>query len=225
MKKTGFCIPAVVLALCQVLSSTAFAQSAKAKQTPARSVDVSKVFGFYDIYLRLPAAERDGFRMIYRLRTGEGGSIRPQLAYALGNVRTPIEVTSAGQIITMPDLNMFRNGKVEIAAGQPRGSINMDLEPVVPLARSISVNDAQNPISDYARAVSRAGPLAAFAPKLNGLAFQGVSSGEVIFGDGRRVSLSGSNNSVTFRPSLPAMRGATSLVFPSAPSSAEFVQQ
>jgi hypothetical protein len=209
-----------------IFSAPAFAQTsaAKVKQNPARSVDVNKLFRFYDMYLRLAPQERDGFSMNYQIRSRETAG-RPQLAYVLGGVRTPIDVAANGQILTMPDLNMFRSGKVEIAAGQPSGSISMDLKPVVSLSRTIPLSATQDPINDYAGAVRRAGPLGAFAPKINGLTFKGVASGEVVFADGRRIGLPQGNGGVIFRPALPAMRGAVSLSFPTIPSAVDFAQQ
>jgi hypothetical protein len=195
----------------------------KAKQTPARSVEVKKVFGYYDIYLRLPRADRDGFRMSYLLNPSQA-STRPQMTYVLGSIRTPIEIAPNGKVLTMPDADMFANGKIEIGAGQPSTSITLDLEAVVPLSRAISVGDASNPINDYAVAVRRAGPLVLLAPKLTGITFKGVSSGEAIFPDGRRVSLAPGTGGVVFRPALPALRGAVSLAFPVQPIAAEFAR-
>jgi hypothetical protein len=196
-----------------------------AKQNPSRSIEVKKVFGYYDIYLRLPPQERDGFAMSYILRARDSATSRPQMNYVLGNTRTPIQIAPNGKILTLPDANMYANGKVEIPAGQPGASIGMDLEAIIPLARNISAADAANPVNDYAAALRRAGPLGLIAPKLTGITFKGVTSGEAVFGDGRRTALGrGEGGGVVFRPALPAMRGVTNLVFPAQPASAEFAK-
>ncbi len=227
MLKFACYLSATAFALGAIVSSPVRSQAVgtKAKQAQARSIEVKKVFGFYDIYLGLPVSDRDGFAMAYQLRSRDGANVRPQMSYILAHVRTPIEVAANGRIITMPDLNMYRSGRVEIAAGQPSGSITMNIEPIMALSRTIAVSGAQNSINDYASAVRRAGPLAAFAPKLNGITFKGVASGEAVLADGRRVALPIGNGGVVFRPSVPGVRGATTLTFPNVPSAAEFAQQ
>ncbi len=223
MFKTNILAHVVAIVTLAVATTPAFAQTAPAKENPARSVDVKKVFGYYDLYLRLPPQERDGFAMTYNLN-GRGGTVPSQMNYRLGNVRTPIQIAPTGRILTMPDVNMYQRGKVEIAAGQPSASVTMNLEAIIPLARTIRVADASNPVNDYSAAVRRAGPLAMLAPKLTGITFRGVSSGEAVFADGRRVALTPSERGVVFKPGLPTLRGATSLVFPTQPTSAEFAQ-
>jgi hypothetical protein len=211
-----------IIGFSALAPSMALAQN-NGKQTPARSVDVKKVFGYYDIYLRLPPLERDGFRMSYILNRRDG-SPRPALNYALGNTRIPIQIAQNGKVVTMPDANMFSNGKVEIPAGQSSLSISMNLEAVVPLARTISTSDAANPLNDYAAALRRAGPLGLIAPKLTGITFKGVANGDAVFADGRRAALETSASGVVFRPLQPTMRGATALVFPAQPIAAEFAR-
>ena len=193
------------------------------KQTPARSVPVKKLFQFYDIYLGLPADGRDGFRLDYGI-IGGAGAARPQMAYVLGNVRTPVEFAPTGRILNLPDLNMLNNGRIDIAANQPRSGISLNLEPIIPLSRSISVASATNPITDYAAAMRRAGPLAAFAPKLKAIKFKGGSGGEAIFTDGRRTALPIVGGAAVFEPSRPALRGAVSLSFATPPTDAGFSQ-
>jgi hypothetical protein len=220
MKTVQICAYLTAISFLGLIPSGSSAQS-EGKQRPARSIEVSKVFGYYDVYLRLPAQGRDGFKMVYSLNTRQTG-VRPQLNYALGSVRTPIEVAPSGKILTMPDANMFQNGKVEIAAGQPSASINLDLEAIVPLSRTISVADATNPISDYAAAIRSAGPLGMLAPKFKGIIFRGTTGGEVVFSNGRRLTLPVTPRGVLFQPSAPTMRGAATLSFASAPTSVEF---
>ncbi len=198
------------------------AQSA-AKQTPARSVPVKKVFPFYDIYLGLPAQGRDGFGMEYIL-SGGAGSARPQMSYVLGNVRNALEIGPTGRILNMPDLAMLNTGRIEIAANQPRSGISMNLVPILPLSRVIGVPSATNPLTDYAAAVRRAGPLAAFAPKLAKIKFIGGTGGEATFADGRRIALPIIGGGAVFQPTSPALRGAVSLSFSTAPTDAQFAE-
>lgn len=222
MKIAVFCASLSAFGLALLGPSITLAQSS-AKQTPTRSIEVKKVFGYYDMYLRLPPQDRDGFRMGYMLNARDGG-VRPQFTYVLGTVRTPVQVAPNGKILTMPDATMLRDGRVEIAAGQPSGSVSMDLEAIVPLSRSISVADASNPVNDYIAAVGRAGPLSLLAPKLPAILFKGGVGGQAVFADGRRVALPSAPGGVRFQPNAPAMRGAVSLTFTAPPTAAEFAR-
>jgi hypothetical protein len=214
--------PAIVFCFALIFGGPALGQASKSKERPERTIEADKLFPYYGLYLDLPPQGRDGFAMRYRLIAREGLG-RPQLFFVLGAARTPIEVSPTGRILTMPDLNMYRNGKVFIPAGQPAASINLDIDALVPLSRAISIADAVNPINDYAAATRRAGPLALLAPKLNSVRFTGGSGGEAILANGRRIPLpTAPEGGVLFTPSAAAMRGATSLAFTTAPTSVNF---
>jgi hypothetical protein len=216
------CAPVFAFLFVSALAAPALAQTAPAKSSPERLIDVKKVFPFYDVYLGIPAADRDGFTMTYRVVSRDSNA-RPQLFYQLGTARTPIGITPSGVITTLPDANMLRNGKVYKPAGQPSGGINLDIQPVVPLAQTITASAATNPLRDYDAAKRRAGPLALMAPRISTIRFVGVSGGEAIMGDNRRVALPAApNGGVLFTPSSASMRGLVSLSFPSAPTSAVF---
>jgi len=203
------------------LVSTAQAQTALGEGV--RQVPVKKLFPYFDLYLGLPPQDRDGFHLEYLVKSSET-SVRPRMVYSLGSVRTPIQFDSKGKILTMPDMTMLQQGKVEVPASSPRGEIELNLEPVVPLSRTIPANAVSNSITDYAKAISRAGPLTLAIPKLTGIAFKGVASGQVVFADGRKVSLPVERGLPVFRPSQPTMRGAVSLEFPAVPSQAQFAR-
>jgi hypothetical protein len=205
------------------LSLVLTAQAETASSNGARQIPVKKLFPYYDLYLGLPPQDRDGFYLEYLIKSSET-NVRPRMVYALGSVRTPIQLDSKGKILTMPDLNMLRQGKVEVPASAPPGRIMLNLEPVVPLGRTIPANAVSNSVADYTKAIGRAGPLALAIPKLTGIAFKGVASGQVVFADGRKVSLPVEGGIPVFRPSQSAMRGAVSLEFPTVPSQAQFAR-
>lgn len=198
---------------------TAHAQSGSSEGV--RQVPVKKIFPYYDLYLSLPPQDRDGFYLEYLIQA-EGANVRPRMVYTLGSVRTPLQLDSRGKILTMPDMTMLRKGKVEVPTATPSGRIVLNLEPVVPLARSIPASVVANSVTDYSKAIGRAGPLALAVPKLTGIAFKGVSSGQVVFADGRKAALPVERGAPVFRPNQAAMRGAISLEFPAVPSQAEF---
>lgn len=205
------------------LSMVLTAQAQTASSEGVRQLPVKKLFPYYDLYLGLPPQDRDGFYLEYLIKSAET-NIRPRMVYALGSVRTPIQLDSKGKILTMPDMTMLRQGKVEVPSSSPQGEILLNLEPVVPLSRTIPANAVSNSVTDYAKAIGRAGPLAIAIPKLTGIAFKGVASGQAVFADGRKVSLPVERGLPVFRPSQPTMRGAVSLEFPTVPSQAQFAR-
>lgn len=216
-------ISAVLGATLAAFGLASAAQAQTATTAGVRQVPVKKLFPYYDLYLSLPPQDRDGFNLEYLLKS-EGSNARPRLVYALGSVRTPIQLDARGKILTMPDLTMLRQGKVEVPTASPPGGIVLNLEPVVPLARTIPASAVANPVNDYSKAIGRAGPLSLAIPKLTGITFKGVASGQVVFADGRKLALPVEGGSPVFRPNQSTMRGAVNLEFPSVPSQAEFAR-
>lgn len=184
-----------------------------------RQVLVKKLFSYYDLYLALPPQDRDCFSLEYLIQSSRT-HVRPRMVYALGAVRMPIQLDSNGKILTLPDMARLRQGKVEVPASAPPSRIVLNLEPVVPLGRTIAVSAISVSVTDYAKAIRR--PLALAVPKLTGIAFKGVPAGQVVYADGRTAFLPVEDGIPVFRPSQSAMRGAVSLEFPAVPSQAEF---
>lgn len=213
------------LALSAALAAFGLTCSAQAQSggESVRQIPVKKLFPYYDLYLSLPPLDRDGFTLDYLVKA-EASNVRPRMVYALGLARTPLEFDARGKVLNMPDMAMLRQGKVEVPATAPAGRIILSLEAIVPLARTIPASAAANPVLDYSKAIGRAGPLALAIPKLTGIAFKGVNSGQVVFADGRRVSLPVEGGAAVFRPNVAAMRGAVTLEFPSVPREAEFAR-
>ena len=211
----GFSIAALSLVL------TAQAQTASGEAV--RQVPIKKLFPYYDLYLSLPPQDRDGFYLEYLIQSS-GANVRPRMFYALGSARTPVQIDSKGKILNMPDMAMLRQGKVEIPASAPAGRITLNLEPVVPLGRTIAASAVSNSVTDYAKAIGRAGPLSLAIPKLTGIAFKGVPSGQVVFADGRKAALPVEGGKPVFRPTQSSMRGVVSLEFPAVPTYAEFAR-
>lgn len=219
-------IPTNTILLGLSLAALSLVLTANAQTTPGegvRQVPVKKLFPYYDFYLSLPTQDRDGFYLEY-LVLSPRADVRPRMFYAFDSVRTPVQIDSNGKILNMPDLTMFRQGKLEVPASAPPGRIVLNLQPVVPLGRTIPAIAVANSVTDYAKAIGRAGPLALAIPKLTGIAFRGVPAGQVVFAGGRKASLPVEGGIPVFRPSQSSMRGAVSLEFPAVPSQAEFAR-
>lgn len=219
-------IPTNTILLGLSLAALNLVLTANAQTAPSegvRQVPVKKLFPYYDLYLGLPTQDRDGFYLEY-LVLSPGADVSPRMFYAFGSVRTPVQIDSNGKILNMPDLTMLRQGKLEVPASAPLGRIVLNLQPVVPLGRTIPAIAVSNSVTDYAKAIGRAGPLALAIPKLTGIAFKGVPAGQVVFADGQKISLPVEGGIPVFRPSHETMRGAVSLEFPAVPSQAEFAR-
>ena len=219
-------ILSVLICATSLAGVNAYAQASTPQANKAekpRQIPVKKMFSYYDMYLSLPPKERDGFSLNYIVRS-EQPNARPRMDYVQGATRTPIELNSRGQVLNLPDLSTFKNAVIEVPASAPRGSITLNLEPTIALAKTIPVQAVDNCVSDYARAVSRMGPAALVIPKLKGVSFKGVSTGRAVLADGRKIALPQEAKFLVFRPSDPNFKMATHLEFDVVPTSVGFTK-
>jgi hypothetical protein len=219
-------LTAVLMCATSLAGFSAYAQASTPQANKAekpRQIPVKKMFSYYDMYLSLPPKERDGFSLNYIVKS-EQPNARPRMDYVQGATRTPIELNSRGQVLNLPDLSTFKNAVIEVPASAPRGSITLNLEPTIPLAKTIPVQAVDNSVSDYARAVSRMGPAALVIPKLKGVSFRGVSTGRAVLADGRKIALPQEAKFLVFRPADPNFKTATHLEFDVVPTSVGFTK-
>jgi hypothetical protein len=192
---------------------------------PEKSFKVRQAFQFWNIYLEMPPAAKDGFKLLYKLSSNQ--SNLPEIFFVHNNRRTRVNTNSHGFVTNPPDLETWRNGTLEIPGTRPEGSrisLTLDAVPQIPLGQNIQVSTVNNAIADLKSAMNRAGPVALVIPKQESIVFKGVQTGFAIFADGRRIALERQDGGLIFSPQKREMRGATSLNFPIAPSSAEFAR-
>ena len=188
-----------------------------------KSIKVSQAFQFWNIYLEMPPAAKDGFKLLYKFTSNI--TPLPELFFVHENRKTRVNTNSNGFVTNPPDINMWRNGIIEIAGGRPQGmrfSLSLDAVPQIQLGTNISVIAVKNSIDDLKSAMNRAGPVALVIPKQESLVFKGVQSGFAVFPDGRRIALGHQFGGLIFSPNKREMRGALSLNFPNPPASVEF---
>jgi hypothetical protein len=221
LHQIGHLVLAVTLGLLAPLQS---ASAESAKSDAPRQIEAKKAFPYMDRYLALPAETRDGLRLTYTMTTRDGAPL-PRMFYVMGNQRTPLLVATDGTVLNPPDLAFLTSGMLEIQSQQRRGSINLNILPVIPLSRTIAVTSVNNALGDYASAVRQAAPAAIgfMLPRMKGVTFSGVQSGYAIFPDGRRTALSRTRNGLSFEPNAANMRGAVTLAFEQTPSVALFL--
>jgi len=185
-----------------------------------KSVDAKKVFPYLDAYLKLPAAERSRFRLTY-LFTRDGKPLAAPVWLIDGAAKTPIPLRGDGAAARLPTLAQLDGAKVQIDVEEGvKLGVHMIMEPTLAPAADL---DARELAAAYAQCTvgikKSLGILAMAMPKLSGVVFVGVPSGEAELADGRRVPLPVVKGAVTFMPS--ALPGARVLHFPKAPSRVE----
>lgn len=196
-----------------------------------RVIRASQVFQFWDKYLTLPAHIRDGFKLLYTLRSRTGSL--PELYLVNGNQRTLIRTDRNGVVLNPPDLENFRRAIVEgpnfgTSKAKSKGSgisVNLDIEPIIPLGRNIAVSSITNALDDYREGMRMAGgPAAVMAPRFTSITFKGAQSGEVHFADGRHIPLLRQDDGLVFSANAANARGAVNLAFNTVPNKAEYAR-
>jgi hypothetical protein len=185
-----------------------------------KSVDAKKVFPYLDAYLKLPPAERSRFRLSY-LFLRDGKPLAAPVWLVDGAARTPIPLRADGAAARLPTLAQLDGAKVEIDVepGTKLG-VHMVMEPAMAPAAEMDARDLAAAYAQCATGIKKSlGILAMAMPKLQGLLFVGVPSGEAELADGRRVPLPVVKGVVGFNPA--AMPGAKTLRFPRAPGRVE----
>jgi hypothetical protein len=176
---------------------------------------------FYERYLLLPSATRDGFVMRYTLHSANGGP-PPAVTLIRDGRRTPMILGPGGRITPPADLASLRATQISVAG---RARLTLDLIPLLLLSRRVAVASINNALGDYRDAIRAAGPLALAAPRLRGVSFPGVANGQAELADGRLVALPRDQaGDVVFRPGDRAMRGAVAVVFSAVPGRVAFSQ-
>ncbi|MCU0881524.1 MAG: hypothetical protein MUF14_02520 [Hyphomonadaceae bacterium] len=205
-----------------VLASTGWSGLAAAQsRDAARERPLADALPFYERYLQLPASTRDGFVMQYSLLGQDGGQV-PAVTLIRDGRRTPLQLGPGGRLTPPSDLATLRATRVSVAG---RASLTMNLVPVIPLSRRVPVAAVNNALGDYRDALRAAGPMALAAPRLRGVAFPGVASGQAELADGRLIALPRDRaGDPVFRPDDRAMRGAVAIVLPAVPTRVEFSQ-
>jgi hypothetical protein len=185
-----------------------------------RLVPAKKVFPYLDAYLKLPPGERSRFRLSY-LFSRDGKPLTAPVWLLDGASKTPIPLRPDGAAARLPTLAQLGSAKVEVdvEAGTKLG-VRMVMEPLATPAVEMDARDLAAAFAQCQTGIRKSlGILAMAMPKLQGVAFVGVPSGEAELADGRRVALPLVKGVVSFSPA--AMPTAKTLRFPKAPSRVE----
>ena len=193
------------------VAAFALAGPARAEE---RLVPAKKVFPYFDAYLRIPPAKRSRFSLADVLVKD-----RPTAMWLVdGQQRTPVPVSAEGRLLRLPTAAQWESGQVAISG--PTGAkygVALKLEALVSPAAEMDAATLAAAVAQANDGIKTAMGVASLViPKIDGVTFQGVTAGEVIYADGRRAALPVVKGAPTFEPGKQA--GAKTLKFAKAPS-------
>jgi hypothetical protein len=195
-----------------VLLGLAAAIAAAPAAAAGKQVDAKKVFPYLDAYLKLPAADRSRFRLAYYFRR-DGKPLAAPVWLVDGAARSPIPLRADGFAERLPSLAQIDRAKVEVEVEEgAKLGVSMEMEPTLAPAAMLDARELAAAFAQCETGTKKAlGILAMAAPKLKGMVFHGVPSGEVEFADGRRAPLPMVNGRPVFSPaSTPPPRPCVS---------------
>ncbi len=185
-------------------------------------VDLNKVFAHLDAYWKTPPAQRNRFTVVYRMGKAGGGAVPGLKVWIVqGARRTPLAIGADGRPDRLPTLDEFEHAKLALDA--PKGTrfaVGLTLEPLERPAQEMDAQDLAIAASQAAAAVRKAqGPLGLALGTEDQVYFAGVTSGEAVWPDGRRLALPVRKGMPVFDTS--ALKGVRTLRFPHAPTQVE----
>ena len=182
-----------------------------------RLVDPKKVFPYLDAYLRIPPAKRSQFTVAYRLVKD-----RPTGLWLVeGQQRTPIPLAADGKMLRLPTAGQLEHAQLLISGpDKAKYGVNLNIEPLATPAQEMDAATLHAAVTQGAEGMKgAAGAIGFMVPRLKGVMFMGVASGEAVFADGRRTPLPMQKDAPFYEPAkLP---GVKTLRFPKAPTRME----
>ena len=166
-----------------------------------QTLPAAKVFPFLDVYLGLPASERDHFRMEYSI-TGDGPPANAHLLLKRASGDAPLTLGAEGQILTQPSLADLKSAQVVMTT--PKGThygIALRLVASEAPAQTLDVAPLKTGI-DQARIAAKkaAGLMSMMVPDFETVCFIGAGSGQAVLADGKTTPLK-----VSAPPSAPKL--------------------
>ncbi len=202
------------------------AQQDLAPPETARSVELSRVFPFWQDYLALPEDERDAFSMVYRFSTvtepPEGGEWRFWTDTGGGPERLVLDPTGAA--IPPQDAEFGPDERLITDAPEGGVAVAMALRPIGALRDTYAVDDLERATAQANTAIrSMMGLRALVMPRLDTVqfVFDGPAPDAVLVAEdgSERELMSVYENTITFAPRDRAHRNAVELRFGGAPVS------
>ena len=186
----------------------AVAPAASAQSTPApgrKTVEVGKVFPYFDRYLRLPAAERDRFSMAYYWSRDGKPLTGPVAVLVDGPNRVPITAGPNGRVERLPTLAQIAAKRPLTFEGLPAATklnLSLSIEPTLRPAAELPAPELAAAVAQASRGAKKAAGMMRLAmPKLDAVRLVGAQGAEVVTADGRALPLPVEKGVPVFRPS------------------------
>lgn len=204
------------LALATLAVGPAFAADAP-KTFPAK-----KMFPFLDLYLGIPPADRTRFTLAYYLRSnGKPATGVVLTLISASGVRSTIPVGADGRLLKTPSIADLKDGQIGIEKSNPAAKfqLSMEMQAVTRMAEVLPAADLAAAVTQCNAAIkAKAGVIGFAAPKIEQVAFPGLTGGTAVFADGRTAALPLYKGMPAWDPA--ALSGVASLKFARAPSRA-----
>ena len=187
-----------------------------------KTVPAKKMFPFLDLYLGIPPADRTRFTLAYYLRSNG----RPATGVTLtlisaSGARSTIPVAADGRLLKTPSVADLKDGQIGIEKSDPAAKfqLSMEMQAIARMAEVLPAADLAAALVQCGKAIkAKAGVVGFAAPKIEQVAFPGLTAGTAVFADGRTAALPLYKGMPAWDPA--AMAGVVSLKFARAPSRA-----
>lgn len=187
------------------LGALAVAGSALAAEPAgSKAVEVGKIFPYLSNYLRLPAADRDRWTLVYDFKR-DGRPAAGLVGWIDdGGRRAPLSFNAEGRATTLPTLAQLeakRFASFDVPAGAKMG-VSMGIEATLRPASELPAGELAAAVEQAGRGARKAAPAAVrmLVPKFDAAYFPGAKGGEVVFADGRTTPLPVEKSVAVFRP-------------------------
>lgn len=204
------------VALATLAAGPAFAADAQ------RTFPAKKMFPFLDLYLGIPPADRSRFVLAYYLRR-DGKSATGVTLTLIGasGARSTIPIGADGRLLKTPSIIDLKAGQIVIEKGDPAAKfqLTMEMQATTRMAEALPAGELAAAIAQCRAAIkAKAGVIGFAAPKIEQVAFAGVTGGSAVFADGRVAALPLYKGMPAYDPA--AWAGVVSLKFARVPSRA-----
>lgn len=204
------------VALAAVAVGPVFAADAP-KTFPAK-----KMFPFLDLYLGIPPADRSKFVLAYYLRAdGKPATGVTLTLIAASGARSAIPIGPDGRLLKTPSITDLKTGQIGIEKSDPamKFQLTMEMQAVARMAEALPAGELAAAVAQCRAAIkAKAGVIGFAAPKIEQVAFAGVTAGTAVLANGRAVALPLHKGMPAYDPA--ALAGVASLKFARAPSRA-----
>lgn len=187
-----------------------------------KTFPAKKMFPFLDLYLGIPPADRTRFTLAYYLRRdGKPATGVSLTLISASGARSTIPVGADGRLLKTPSIADLRDGQISVEKSDPgaKFQLSMEMQAVARMAEVLPAADLAAAIAQCGAAIrAKAGVIGFAAPKIEQVAFPGLTAGTAVFADGRTGALPLYKGMPAWDPA--AMAGVASLRFARAPSRA-----